>query len=205
MRITLRLCTFLTTCFALAVSSQAFAADSTGQFAVRGGGRITCEQFVKAKDEKNQNMLAMVAGWIDGYLTGSNQHLPENYAVAPWASTQLLGVLLYHNCKKHPTANFFVAANSMVKQLKDYRMTEASPIVEAEYEGKKMRLYKEVLRRMQVSLSERGFYDGTASGEFSEPLAAAIKNYQRSVNQPETGLPDQRVLWELLRPGEAKQ
>ncbi|MCH9673961.1 MAG: peptidoglycan-binding protein [Gammaproteobacteria bacterium] len=200
MHTTFRFLAWSTCALSMLVSTHTYAADPTGQFAVRGGGRITCEQFVKARDDKNANVLAMVAGWLDGYLTGTNQHMSGNYAVAPWASTQLLGLLLYHNCKQHPTANFFVAANSMVQQMQGERMTEVSPIVVAENEGKTVQVYQEVLRRLQVALTEKGLYKGPPSGEYSADVIAAIKEYQRTINQPESGIPDQRVLWELLRP-----
>ncbi|MEM7253153.1 MAG: peptidoglycan-binding domain-containing protein [Pseudomonadota bacterium] len=193
----------LTMVFSLAgliCAPVAKAADSNGQFAIRGGGRINCEQFVKARDEKNQQLLSLVAGWIDGYLTATNQHTGSTYAVAPWASTNLLGTLLYHNCKNHPDANFYVAVNAMVQKLQEHGMSESSPIVKVERDGKTAHVYREILRRVQVALSERSLYKGPASGEYSDELANAIRDYQRSVNQAETGLPDQRVLWELLRP-----
>jgi len=103
------------------MSLEARAADSGGQFAVKGIGGNTCEGFITAKSESS-DAYWMFLGWLDGYMTGINQYSPETYDITPWQSQNLLAALFKKFCAKNPGANFFAVANKMVVELRDDRL-----------------------------------------------------------------------------------
>ena len=55
-----------------------FAIDKNGKFAVKGVGNASCETFRKAI-ENNESQKYLFAGWLNGYITGQNQHWPGHY------------------------------------------------------------------------------------------------------------------------------
>ena len=79
------------------------AADAKGGFAVEGAGRSPARPFLKAK-ANGGNDLAIFAGWVDGYLTGANQHAPQTYDFTPWQTVGLLIAALANHCEKGPSA-----------------------------------------------------------------------------------------------------
>ncbi len=177
----------------------AMAADSAGQFAVRGVGRANCEQFLKALNEKSDVRLVF-AGWIDGYLTGVNQYSPNTFDVAPWESTEVIGRLLKKNCERNPSQGFFALLNSVALVFKEERLSESSPRIAARNGDKAVAVYKATLEKVQQKLKERGHYSGAVDGAFGPATKTAIEAFQQAEGLKVTGLPDQLTLWRLLRP-----
>jgi localization factor PodJL len=55
------------------------------------------------------------------------------------------------------------------------------------------------IQAIQVLLHELGFYDNTTNGTLGPATRAAIREYQRSNGQPETGEPSQQLLEDLRK------
>lgn len=174
------------------------AADTEGNFAVKGAGLASCEQFVAERGEKS-NLYWMFGGWLDGYLTAINQFAPDTYDIAPWESTDLLAALIENYCKQNPEQNFFSIANALAGRLMEDRLQTQSPPVEAKARGQSIRLYQETLRRAQQALKDRGHYTGTVDGLFGPQTQQAIEDFQRKQGLKVTGLPDQLTLLRLLK------
>ncbi len=185
------------------ISLEARAADTGGQFAVEGVGRSTCEGFITAKSESS-DAYWMFLGWLDGYITGINQYLPETYDITPWQSQNLVAALIERFGETNPEANFFAVANGMIVELRDDRLRESSAPVVAKVGERSIGVYRETLRRAQVQLKEGGHYQGEVDGLFGPNTQRALESYQKRVGLTVTGLPDQATLLKLLRPSAAR-
>lgn len=179
------------------VTTSAGAADAKGSFSVEGAGAQTCETFLKAK-AKGGNDLAIFAGWIDGYLTGANQHAPDTYDFTPWQNVGLLIAALDNHCEKEPKRPFIVAVNAMIAALKNERMKERSDTVKVEADGRAGFFYKTVMQDAQKRLAEEKLYSGDADGSFGPATQDAFRAFQKKEGLKETGLPDQATLFKLF-------
>lgn len=182
----------------LFIAAGAFGADSEGRFAVKGAGMTKCERFLEEWKDGSKVFYAY-GGWIEGYLTATNQYLPQTYDITSWETTTLLAALLAEHCKKDPEMPFIRAVRSMVAALRQERLTESSELVLAEQNGKGVRLYAEVIRGMQTRLAQQGLYSGTVDGIYNDSTAAAVRDYQGREGIEQSGLPDQTTLIKLMR------
>ena len=60
-------------------------------------------------------------------------------------------------------------------------------------------MYRETIRRLQVRLTETGFFNGRQDGRFTEATKTALGAYQAEIGFESTGFPDQATLWRLFR------
>ena len=56
-------------------TGAAVAADSNGDFAIRGVGRFSCKELLDALEKKDER-LRFFGTWLDGYLSATNQLSP---------------------------------------------------------------------------------------------------------------------------------
>ena len=185
----------------LALAAPVHAADESGQFAVKGAGATACGSYVQALEQKDQNTLYAYGGWIEGYVSASNQFLDDTYDIAPWETSQTLALLLANHCRNNPGVPFLTAVRQMVEALKEQRIERRSEVVEAAQDGRSIALYRETVRRMQERLAERGLYEGAAEGDFDEATRAALAAFQEQAGLNATGLPDQPTLMQIMRGG----
>lgn len=188
---------FCVSIFLTAASLSTLAADKNGLFMVKGGGSVSCAQFLEAQG-KNNNELISLAGWLDGYLTHINQTQTHTFDMVPWQDTNLLLAAIGSWCKKNPQKTFHQAVFQMVTTLNPGRLLEKSEFAEAQSNGQQVVLYREIIQRVQKQLKTRGHYAGEPNGNFDEATLMALKDFQKSKNLPETGLPDQVTLANLL-------
>ena len=182
----------------LLISQGAAAADNKKQFALRGAGLITCAIYEKEREAKSEAYL-MTAGWIDGYITGTNQHSPETYDILSFETTELLTAILAKHCKANPTDRVFAVLKSLFLKLHQDRLQSLSKKMEVVVGERKTSLYVEVLKRIQKKLSAAGFYKGKINGTYGQSTIEGMKAFQRSAKFKPTGFPDQMTLWRLLR------
>jgi hypothetical protein len=182
----------------LLCTTAALAADSEGRFAVKGAGISDCSRYVEAWEKKSDKFYAY-GGWIEGYLSATNQYRQETYDIAPWETTTLLAALLAEHCRAGPDKPFIRAVRAMVAAIEDDRLTDSSVLVTAKAGDRGVRVYREILRRAQRVLSETGLYAGEIDGLYSDATRAAISQFQDEQGLAKTGLPDQLTLNTLLR------
>ena len=188
---------------AIAVTSllgnqEAVAADEKGQFGVRGAGLITCAIYEKEREAQSEVYL-ITAAWIDGYITGINQHLPATYDIMSFETTELLTAILAKHCKKNPADTVFSVLRNLFAKLHQDRLQFHSNKTEIILGYREVSLYVEVLKRIQNKLYSAGFYKGDIDGTYNPSTIKAMKEFQRSVEFNPTGFPDQITLWRLLR------
>jgi hypothetical protein len=182
----------------LAVEPRVRADDSRGQHAVRGAGLISCGLYTEQRDAKSDVYL-MTAAWIDGYVTGINQHAADTYDLLPFEGAELLMSILDKHCRAHAKDPVFGVLNSLFKQLWPDRLTTRSDKTAIDVGDQKTELYQAVISRIQQHLHARGLYDGPVNGAFSLQTIDALKRFQTSIAFEATGFPDQMTLWRLLR------
>ena len=180
------------------------AADSSGHFALRGVGLATCEQFLQASEERQENIL-LAGGWLEGYMTAVNQLMPKTFDIAPWQNTDTVLALVKHNCERNRDQRFFAVVTAMIQFLAENRLQEQSDRVLAEADGQRVAVYAEVMRDVQQRLIDEGLLQGNADGQFGSKTRAALQEFQKKENIQVTGLPDQVTLWRLLSDETAPQ
>lgn len=198
-RMTLRPFSFLAAIAALGLSAApSFAADTNGNFAIKGAGLQTCEKFTTAFEEQNTDIM-LYGGWIDGYLTGKNQHVNGVFDLASWQNTQTLLGLTKSACAQLPADTQFMSAfDKVVRVLFDTQLDVASEITGLKSGTKQSFVYKATLEQMQSALAGLGYEVGADQGVFDATTAASLQAFQKDKNLPVSGLPDQRTLFELF-------
>jgi hypothetical protein len=176
------------------------AADDKGQFGVRGAGLVKCAVFESEREARSQ-IYQIVGAWMDGYITGSNQHADDTYDMLSFESTEMLAAVVSENCKKNPEAAVFAVLRAVVAQAGKNRLRAPSKKVELAVGERKVLLYEEVLRRMQQKLAAAGFYRGPIDGKYDAATQKALQAFQTSAQLQPTGFPDQVTLWRLLYGG----
>ena len=182
-----------------ALATPLHASDEQGAFAARGPGALPCRAFVEARQGKDGGRDFLL--WADGYVSALNLTARGTFDLLPWGNEAYLAVLLEAHCKRHPDQPFHVALNKLLEGLKDWRLRQRSPQIEAQQGGAKVLVYADTLRRVQARLKEKGLYHGEVNGRFGEKTAEAIARYQRQQGLPPTGLPDYATLHRLFLEG----
>jgi hypothetical protein len=188
----------------LAIASPVPATDDKGQFAVRGAALISCAAFTQARASRGDT-YRVVASWVDGYVTGANQHARQTYDALSFESTELLMAAIDEHCRRHPQDAVFAVVNSLMEKLWPDRITvksDKSTIVVGQQEA---RHYATLVRRVQQALLARGFYSGPVNGTFSAQTVTGVRRFQKSIGFEQTGFPDQATLWRLLREESLRQ
>ena len=179
-------------------SQPVHAGDAQGQFGIRGAGLVTCALYERERETRSP-VYQIIAGWMDGYITGINQHAPDTYDALSFESTEMLAAVISENCKSHPNTPVFSVLNAVIKQVADDRLRSPSEKVEVKLGERSVLLYQVVLQRLQKKLAGAGFYRGPIDGTFNAATRKALGKYQSANGLKPTGFPDQVTLWRILR------
>ena len=183
---------------AIMIPTLAQAASNEGVFAVKEAGRQTCESYVAERAEQSQAYILFL-GWIAGYISAHNKYTEETLDVTPWQSTGLLASMLDKYCQTHAELLFVRAVGAMLEAFAPSRLRGNPEMVEAKSGDTVVPIYREIMRRIQQSLTELGHFQGEHDGLYSPETAAALISYQSEKEIEETGLPDQRTLIRLFK------
>lgn len=178
--------------------SSAHASDPSNAYALRGVGMLPCETYLQEMEKKSSTWF-MIGGWLDGYITATNRHVPDTYDVLSFESTDLVAGLLAAHCKGHPKDRVAAVLNAILLKFQGDRLRTRSARLKGKVGEQEFAIYAEVLQRVQNRLSALGLYQGEREPEFGEKTREAVVAFQRSNNLQPTGLPDQATLWRLLR------
>lgn len=181
----------------LLLGGTAQAADSAGKFAVKGAGVTLCGHFTQQVEEKKPEFYAY-AGWIEGYLTAINGYQRETFDIAPWQNTKLLALMLAQHCRKNPEESFAIAVRRMTQALFPQRLANQSELVVARNGDQGIRLYKAIVERVQLSLQDRGLFNGEPNGNYDTATRDAVLAFQEKEKLAQSGLPDAATLLKLF-------
>lgn len=184
--------------FAAALVPEAEAASADGAYAAKGAGPQPCELFVAEREKRSETYFRFL-GWLEGYVSLYNKVTPDTTDVLAWQTTELADFLLNNFCKTNPKTRFSQAVETMVNALYPTRLRNTSEVVDIAGSQPPIQLYKDVMRRIQQSLTERGHYTGAVDGAYGPGTAAALKAFQAASKLKETGLPDQITLLRLFQ------
>lgn len=173
-------------------SGQADAADQSRRYALDGGGRLSCERFLSARDERGRE-LALFAGWVEGYFSAFNQFNADVYDVTPWQTVELLLAKLAAFCRSEPDTPFAAATAALAQTLYPDRISRESEVVSIRASGQAVFLYAAMVDRIRAALATRGFSPGDGTG-FDQATADALAAFQASAGLPVSRLPDQPTL-----------
>jgi len=179
-------------------ASSALAATTDQKYVIKGAGNGTCERFVSEREAQSQ-AYTLFGGWLAGYITAYNQLTDETFDIAPWQNLDLLAAFLDNFCRQNPDVAFVSAVGAMISALQPTRLRTASEKIEAAAGDGRVTLFRNVLRDIQIRLTDLGHYQSGADGLYGEGTRRALEEYQQSKALPPTGLPDQRTLFELYR------
>lgn len=179
-------------------SLSVMAEDADGKFAIKGVGNQSCPVFVRELEEGTHNRY-LFAGWLNGYITASNQHLKQTFDLSSWENINTLSNYIVQYCKKNPNHSFYVASAQVLGALYEYRMQGFSRLLTLQNETERSFVYETVLVDVQKELKKTGIYTGEVSGKFDKPTVQAIKKFQEDKNLNVNGMPDQYTLHALLR------
>jgi hypothetical protein len=154
--------------------------------------------------EKKAEASYLLAGWIQGYVAAYNKHIPETYDITPFESDALLLLMMRRHCDSNPDQRLLPVLDSILAFLHKDRIPKRSQIVRIDVDKQAVMLYVETIRKLQAELARRGHYDGAISGQFTEETKSGLGAYQTEAGIAPTGFPDQRTLWQLLRPEQGR-
>ena len=193
---------FLAGCLvAASVSGPVQAADSSGDFAIRGVGRISCKELSDAVDKKDKQRLSFFGTWLEGYISAANQFSEDTFDVTPWQTTELLLALLGRACAQHQDRNFMAVAGRLIAEMQPLRLTERSPVLKLQTADNVQVQYKEIVERVRTRLIELGYtfeVEGIIGEKALEELRANVRAYQEGHRLPPSGELDQHTLLNLF-------
>ncbi|MDO9499034.1 peptidoglycan-binding protein [Falsiroseomonas sp.] len=183
----------------LAATGAARAADSTGNYAVRGLGSASCQQFAAAVDGNTPELRNYIA-WMEGSLTGVNRLTPNLFDAVPFNSAGAVAATVLQACRQQPALQFNAALMRALERMQSVRVTTNSPWVEMTVGTNRVTLRAETLAGAQARLGALGLLTTPPDGRFSVATRDAIKRFQQIRRMPVTELPDPDTLLALMAP-----
>ncbi len=183
------------------VSKGATAADKEGQYGVRGAGLTSCAVYEKERNLQSQ-VYFIIASWMDGYITGTNQWANDTYDILPFQTTELITSIISSHCKKNPADRIYPVLRDLIKKISQNRLSKKSEKIDVTVDERTTKLYVEIIIRLKTKLKQAGYYDGDINSTFDGETIEAMQKFQGSIDFKQTGFPDQLTLWRLLNPTE---
>jgi hypothetical protein len=179
-------------------ASPVLAADRAGNFAVKGVGQASCQDFINASRARRQEAGAMLH-WLAGYLAAANQYEADTYDLLSWQNDAYLAQALAGYCIANPKTPFAGAAVQLVRSLRATRLRTSTPLRTIAVPGQAaIRIPGEVVRRAKAELRARKFFAGAIDDQVDPAFLQALGQFQAANRLPATSLPDQRTLFALL-------
>ncbi len=175
------------------------AADTDGNYVIKGEGFETCETFTQALEDSDPLVLAF-RSWINGHFSAVNLLTEGVYDISPVHNIDALTAIVANICDRTPQARFGEAVTATASLLRPLALAEQSERVDVVSGEESVSLPVELLRRAQERLAELELYDGEADGVFGPGTQAAISEFQEQNELEATGLPDLTTLVALLVP-----
>lgn len=188
---------FISATLALLVVSPVWGSDEDGNYAIRGVGATSCEQFLE-RVQQDAATARLYASWQAGYLTAANRHLDETFDISPMmASTAVLN-MLGNVCRDNPDIRVETALARLTGLFYPARVEASSPPVTITSGDETVNVRQSVVQRMQVALQDRGYADVETSGRFDESTRDALRDFQANEQIRVTGAPDADTLVRLI-------
>ncbi|MFC2992563.1 peptidoglycan-binding domain-containing protein [Halomonas tibetensis] len=181
-----------------ALLGSAQAADTDGNYAVRGAGTLRCADFFNEVSEGGggAGVPAYVA-WIDGYLTAHNRMTDATFDISPLVSSAEVAALARNLCRENPQLRLETTLARIAGLFEPARVRQDSQLVLIRQGDQEVLIRQETLQRVQQALEERG-YDIVPSGGFDDATQQALTRFQEQNDQRVTGTPHADSVVRLL-------
>ncbi len=177
---------------------SADAADSDGNFGLRGIGAATC---ISALEQIQQPDAALHGlSWLMGYMTAVNRGREDRFDVSPIVDGAVMMQLLANACAANPDLLVENAAHELLQALSVAGVRQQSDVVSLEWEGASTMIRRETLVAVQERLRDLELLEGAADGVFGGQTRAALANFQERNGLAQTQIPDPATLLALLIP-----
>jgi len=177
---------------------SARAADSKGMFAVHGAGGLHCGDVTAALLRGDVSIRPSLASWLLGYLSAMNRLQPDTYDVTPVQAPEAIINLVVAVCQQNASMAVETAAYSAFRDLSSAGLSAESPEVQVSANGQTTTLRKDTLIALQKYLIGEKLLHGEADGSFGAPTQAALAEFQKKQNLPQTALPDPATIVRAL-------
>jgi hypothetical protein len=184
----------------LAAVQPAAAADQRGQYAARGQqAALTCGGLAQITKAGGAPLAATIA-WIDGVLTGVNMVLPNTFDISPYRGSPITAAMVIQRCAASPNAPVHVVLFQVINSLAPLRAQADSPVITMSVGQQNLGIRQDTLKLVQQALIQRGFLrTQRIDGLYTERVRAALKEFQKSENLPQTEIADPDTVQRLLR------
>jgi hypothetical protein len=178
--------------------ASARAADSKGVFAVHGVGVLSCGDVTSALLKGDVSVRASLLSWLMGYLSALNRIQPDTYDGTPVQIPDAVINMVVGMCQKDANARVETVAYSVFHALASAGLSAESPEVQVAANGQTTTLRKDTLIALEKYLIAEKLLRGDADGSFGATTQAALIDFQKKQNLPQTGLPDPATIVRAL-------
>jgi hypothetical protein len=175
------------------------AKDSSGQFAIKGVGNVSCQQFVQILQNREDPQKYLFIGWMNGYITSNNYYLPETFDLVAWENAETLINYVVSHCQKKPQISFYQAVTQLNASLFNTRIDALKSEDGALDKTMQSQLYYQVRVMVQTRLQEQGYFAEQATGKFDIATYEAIAKFKQANQLGNDAVLDQATLFKLLR------
>lgn len=186
-------------CTVAAAPQAALAADSTGNYSVRGLGSATCQQYAGAVDGNSPELRNYIA-WMEGSLSAVNRLTANLFDAVPFNSAGAFAAIVLQVCRQQPALQYNAAVMRALERMAPLRVTTNSPWVEMTVGANRVTLRAETLASVQARLSALGLLTTPPDGRFTVATRDAIKRFQQIRRMNVTELPDPDTIIALMVP-----
>ena len=165
-RLVLRL-RILVTLLAAVAAMPSSAADTNGEFVVKGVGSKTCSDFVEVAAQGSRE-LSQYLGYVNGYTSAFNQINENTFDVWRWQSTDTILLLLLNRCRQEPELSFGAALAALTRYLDAAKIDTRVDVVRVGTTEKGFFLYEPVYADLLASLKAEGY-------QTTDPYAALMQ------------------------------
>jgi hypothetical protein len=183
----------------LTLPQSAQAADTDGNYAVRGAGSMSCSDFTKSVDSADENIEEYLS-WVQGNLSAHSRLMDDTFDVLPIIQPTAIGVILYNVCVSNPESTIEGASTSLINFMKEGRVRSMSEIIQLRNGESATALRQETLLRVRERLSEEGYLEAAGEDVTGPELRDALVAFQGDNALVSTGLPDPDTIIRLLLP-----
>ena len=132
------------------------AADTNGEFVVKGIGTKTCADFVTVAAQ-GSGELSQYLGYVNGYTSAYNEISENTFDVWRWQSSDTILLLLLNRCRQEPELSFGAALATLTRYLDAEKIDIKAGVVRVGTAEKGFFLYEPVYADLLASLEAEGY------------------------------------------------
>lgn len=174
------------------LAGSAFAADSEGQFVVRGLGGRSCASLNEALKGENGKLVALrLTDWVSGWLSHANRVTDSTYDVHPVSEAGAISEIVRRICVANTEASIETVLHSSVQSVKRGAQTANSAMITIKIDDKQTRIRGAIMKPLQERLVDLKYLEKKqADGVYGPATRKALEAFQSDSKIAVTGLPD---------------